>query len=117
MWRPYGTRQWPRTRGICWGVLLGQVAEQAGLLSGAAHGEADLRDRVETLAEALHDPARIIDQACDELVFAATAAGVAYRDLARWCHEPVGVLQAEVEDYRANMIKFSEPGSGPEAGR
>lgn len=93
--------------------LLGQVAEKAGLLSGAAHGDADLRDRVETLAEALHDLAQAVGQARDELVLAATAAGVAYSDLARWCHEPVGLLQAEVEDYRAAMIRLLEPDDGP----
>lgn len=43
--------------------LMGQVAEKAELLGAAAQGEADRRDRVETLAEALHDLARTLGQA------------------------------------------------------
>lgn len=97
--------------------LMGQGAEKAELLGAAAQGEADRRDRVETLAEALHDLARTLGQARDEVVLAAAAAEVVDRNLARWCHESVRVLQVEVEGYRASTIRSSEPGGGPEVDR
>lgn len=86
-------------------ALMSDVSEKAAFLQSVVHGDAVVRDRVETLAGALADLDAIVRQARNELVLAATAAGIAYEDLAEWCGQPVRILEGDVEEYRSYMLE------------